>query len=240
MRAYLHGILDEHYQVVEAENGKAGLDASLRIKPDLIITDIMMDEMDGIELCNHLKNNNLVSHIPVIMLTALHNTTDKIKGLETGADDYLTKPFNGHELLARIRNLINQREALKKLFANEFRLEPDAPAITSADARFLQRLITTVEENIDNPDLDVTLLGTAAGLSRSQLHRKITALTGQSATAFIRIIRLKRAAQLMEQKAGNISEIMYAVGFDNLSYFSKCFRDVYQMTPTEYMVRDGG
>ena len=235
MRQYIRYILMDHYQVSEAVDGASGLKEAIRLKPGLIITDIMMEGMDGLELCNQLRENNQVSHIPVIMLTALHTSADRIRGLETGADDYLTKPFNEQELLARIRNLITRREALRSLFTQEFRMEPSAPAVTSADARFIQKLIEIVENNIDNPEFDVTMLSESIGLSRSQLHRRLSVVTGQSATGFIRVIRMKRAAQLLKQKAGNISEVMYLVGFDNLSYFSKCFREVYNVTPKEYI-----
>lgn len=235
MRQYIRYILMEHYQVSEASDGAGGLKEAIRTKPDLIITDIMMEGMDGLELCNQLREHHQVSHIPVIMLTALHTSADRIAGLETGADDYLTKPFNEQELLARIRNLISRREALKNLFTQEFRMEPSAPVVTSADARFVQRLIEIVEKNMDNPDFDVTMLSESVGLSRSQLHRRLSAVTGQPATGFIRVIRMKRAAQLLKLKSGNISEVMYMVGFDNLSYFSKCFREVYNLTPKEYI-----
>jgi DNA-binding response OmpR family regulator len=240
MRRYIRYLLTEHYQVSEAADGASGLKEAIRIKPDLIITDIMMEGMDGLELCNQLREHRQVSHIPVIMLTALHTSADRIRGLETGADDYLTKPFNEQELLARIRNLITRREALRNLFTQEFRMEPSAPAVTSADARFIQRLIEIVEKNMENPDFDVTMLSNAIGLSRSQLHRRLSAITGQPATGFIRVIRMKRAAQLLKQRSGNISEVMYLVGFDNLSYFSKCFREVYNMTPREYISDETG
>lgn len=239
MRQYVRDILAVHYNVAEAADGDAGLAEAISLVPDLIVTDIMMDGMDGFELCNQLRDNKKVSHIPVIMLTALHTLPDRIKGLETGADDYLSKPFNGHELLARIRNLIQQRMMLKELFRQEFRIEPSAPPVASADARFIGKLIGIVEKNMDNPDFDVNILSDSVGLSRSQLHRRLTAITGQPATGFIRTIRMKRAAQLLKQQSGNISEVMYAVGFDNLSYFSKCFREIYQVSPGEYLSKNG-
>jgi DNA-binding response OmpR family regulator len=234
MRAYLKAILQEHYQVFEASNGTMGLSEARRIKPDLVLTDIMMEETDGLDLCNLLRADQETSHIPVIMLTALHTMADRVRGLDTGADDYITKPFNELELLARIRTLLNRRSILMAMFSNEFRIEAPAPAIQSADARFIQRLIDIVDQHMDNPDFDVNILSESAGLSRSQLHRRLTEITGKSATGFIRVIRMKRAAQFLELGAGNISEAMYSVGFDNLSYFSKCFREVYGMSPGEY------
>ena len=239
MRSFLVEILKEGYQISTAPNGSEGLKLATSTLPDLVITDVMMDTMDGIEFCAKLKSNPITQHIPVIMLTALTALEDKIAGLEKGADDYIEKPFNAKELKARIKNLIAQRKYLKDLFTKELKLEPKSISITSSDALFIQKLICAIENNIDNPDLDVEFFAKTIGMSRSQLHRKVTAITGQAASNFIRIIRLKRAAQLMAQKTGNISEIMYAVGFNSLSYFSKSFKEVYFMTPSEYMGKAG-
>jgi AraC-like DNA-binding protein len=167
----------------------------------------------------------------------LSDARDRIQGLETGADDYVTKPFSTQEMLVRIRNLILQRKKLRELFSSTINLEPKAISITSADEKFLRKLIQIIEDNIDNSELDLEFLLKNIAMSRSQLHRKITALTGQPITGFIRIIRIKRAAQLFEQKFGNVSDVMYAVGFNNLSYFTKSFREVYNMTPSEFMAK---
>ena len=237
MRLYIREILQHHYTVAEAGNGESGFEAACAAVPDLVVTDVMMYPVNGIEFCRTLKQDERTSHIPVIMLTALAGTREKIEGLETGADDYLTKPFSTDELRVRILNLINQRKRLRQLFSTTVNLDPKSISVTSADEKFLTRLITLVENNIDNPELDIEFLLRNIAMSRSQLHRKITALTNQPITGFIRIIRIKRAAQLMEQRFGNISEIMYAVGFNNLSYFTKSFREVYHMTPSEFMAR---
>ena len=237
MRLYIREILRETYHVTEAGNGDAGFDIACATVPDLIVTDVMMHPVNGIEFCKKLKVDERTSHIPVIMLTALSGAKEKIAGLETGADDYITKPFSTRELLVRISNLVNQRKKLRQLFAGPLKLEPGAISVTSADEKFLQKLIRIIEENIDNPELEVEFLVDRIAMSRSQLHRKIKALTGEPITGFIRVIRIKRAAQLMEQKFGNVSDIMYAVGFNNLSYFTKSFREVYDMTPTEYMAK---
>lgn len=235
MRTYLYEILKDDYHITVATDGGEGLQLALNIQPDLVITDVMMIKMDGIEFCQKLKSNYKTKHIPVIMLTALITLEDKISGLENGADDYMEKPFSSKELIARINNLISQRKFLKELFTKELKLEPKAISISSSDAIFVQKLINIIENNIDNPDLDVEVLASEAALSRSQLHRKVTAITGQSASNFIRIIRIKRSAQMIQLKSGNISEIMYSVGFNNLSYFSKSFKEIYRMTPSEYM-----
>lgn len=235
MRLYLSEILGEYYNILEAMDGLQGLEKALIKKPDVIVTDIMMETMDGVEFCRRLKTEAITKSIPVIMLTALTSTEQKIEGFETGAEDYITKPFHANELLARIASLIKQRAYLKELFSTELKLEPKAISVASSESVFIQRLINLIEKHIDNPDLDVELLASEIGLSRSQLHRKITTLTNQSTTGFIKVIRIKRAAQLLAQKAGNVSEIMYMVGFNNLSYFAKSFKEVYQVTPTEYI-----
>jgi len=237
MRLYIREILQHHYFITEAGNGESGFDAACTTVPDLIVTDVMMYPVNGIEFCRTVKQDERTSHIPVIMLTALAATHEKLEGLETGADDYLTKPFSTAELRARILNLINQRKRLRQLFSTTVNLDPKSISVTSADEKFLNRLITLIENNIDNPELDIDFLLRNIAMSRSQLHRKITALTNQPITGFIRIIRIKKAAQLMEQRFGNISEIMYAVGFNNLSYFTKSFREVYHMTPSKFMAR---
>ena len=238
MLLYIREILQDHFRVTEASDGDEALSLALKHTPDIIVTDVMMERMDGLELCAKLKENPRTHHIPVVMLTALANVEDRLAGLETGADDYLGKPFSPAELVARLRNMITRRELLKRLFTGELRLEPGLPDVTPADTKFLQKLVSVVEEHIDSPTLDVNLLSDQAGLSRSQLHRRLTSLTGQPATSFIRMIRMKRAAQLMEQRAGNISEVMYSVGFDNLSYFSKSFREFHGVSPSEYASGD--
>ena len=237
MRIYVREILQAFYTVTDAENGNQGFEIACQSIPDLIITDVMMHPVNGIEFCMKLKQDERTSHIPVIMLTALSDPQEKVTGLETGADDYVTKPFNSRELLVRMRNLITQRNKLRQIFSSSVNLEPGAITVTSADEKFLRKLIQLIEANIDNPDLDIEFLLSNIAMSRSQLHRKIKAITGQPITGFIRIIRIKRAAMLMEQKFGNVSDIMYAVGFNNLSYFTKCFREVYNLTPTEFMAK---
>jgi len=235
MRLYVRNILIDSYAVSEAPDGKEGYQLACSAIPDLIVTDVMMHPLDGIELCRLLKTDERTSHIPVIMLTALSDTQERVTGLETGADDYITKPFSNRELLTRITNLIAQRKKLRALFSGNNNLELKSISVTSADEKFLKKLIDLIEKNIDNPELEVEFLLHHIAMSRSQLHRKITGLTGESITTFIRVIRIKRAAQLFEQKFGNVSDVMYAVGFNNLSYFTKSFREVYHKTPSEFI-----
>jgi len=235
MRLYIRDCFNEQFNILEAADGKSGFETATNEIPDIIISDLMMPKMDGIELCNKLKTDERTSHIPVILLTALSSVDDRIRGLETGADDYIAKPFNREELVTRVNNLTDQRRLLRERFGKEVKIQAKDIAVTSADEKFLNKLISYIENNLANPDMNVDSLIEEINLSRSQLHRKLKALTGLSATEFIRTIRLKRAAQLLEQHHGTIAETVYAVGFNSLSYFSKCFQKQFNMTPKEYI-----
>lgn len=203
--------------------------------PDLIISDIMMPELDGLSLCEKLKTNERTSHIPVILLTARADTASKMAGLETGADDYLTKPFQVEELLMRIRNLIEMRRKLRERYRRSLILQPSEVVVTSVDEKFLQKVMGIMEANLSNSEFDVEMFSREIGMSRVQLHRKLKALTDQPASEFIRTFRLKRAASLMAQQAGNISEVAYAVGFNSIAYFTKCFKEHFGQRPSEFI-----
>ena len=236
VRNYIVDQIQEDYQILEAPNGKEGLHLAFEKVPDLIITDLMMPQMTGNELTAQLKNDERTSHIPIIILTAKANQSDKIEGLETGADDYLTKPFNAQELQVRIKNLIAQREQLKVRFSQKaFNLAPKSVTVNSVDEQFLNRLMEILEKEIDNEQLSVEELSRMIGMSRSQLHRKLKAIIGKTPTAFLRSFRMQRAHQLLSQNAGNASEVAFMVGFSSLAYFSKCFKDEFGKTPTEVM-----
>jgi len=222
------------YNVMEARNGVEGLQIAIEQLPDLVITDLMMPKMDGVELCEKLKTDERTGHIPVIMLTAKTGVEDRIEGLETGADDYLTKPFNIKELRVRVKNLIKQRQKLRERFRKELMLEPKDIAVTSADERFLKQTLDIIEKNMSDEDFNVEQLGSELAMSRMQLFRKIKALTDQAPSEFIRTIRLKRAAQLIKSNFGNLAEITYEVGFNHPSYFAKCFRELFGVAPSEY------
>ena len=224
----------EEYNVMEARDGLEGLSIATEQLPDLVITDLMMPKMDGVELCEKLKTDERTGHIPVIMLTAKTSVEDRIEGLETGADDYLTKPFNIKELRVRVRNLIEQRRKLRERFRKELLLEPSEIAVTSADERFIKQTLEIIESNLSDQDFSVEQLGSELAMSRMQLFRKIKALTDQSPSEYIRTIRLKRAAQLIKSNFGNLAEITYEVGFNHPSYFAKCFRELYGVAPSEY------
>jgi signal transduction histidine kinase/ligand-binding sensor domain-containing protein/DNA-binding response OmpR family regulator len=235
LRRFICEILRPNYLLLEAADGVEGLARAQAKVPDLIVSDVMMPRMDGFQLCEKLKTDEITSHIPVILLTARANRESKLAGLETGADDYLIKPFDAEELRVRIKNLITQRRQLRARFSQKLLIEPHEMAVTSADERFLQRALNLIEEKMADPDFNVEEFSRRIGLSRSQLHRKLDALTGQSATEFIRLIRLKRAASLIKQGYGNISEIAFEVGFNHLSYFTQCFRKEFGVNPKDYV-----
>ncbi len=234
VRNFIKKNLSAHFNICEAINGEDGWKISIKNMPDLIISDVMMPKMDGFELCKKLKTDERTNHIPVMMLTARATLEDKISGLEIGADDYLIKPFDSEELTVRCLNLINMRKKLREKFSREIILQPTGITITSADEKFLNRTIKIIEKEMSNPDFGVDKLSTILNMSRVQLYRKIKALTDFTASDFIRIIRLKRAKSLIEQKFGNISEIALEVGFNNPSYFSYCFRKEFGRLPSEF------
>jgi AraC-like DNA-binding protein len=190
--------------------------------------------MGGVELCRRLKNDERTSHIPVILLTARASGESKVEGFETGADDYIIKPFDAKELLVRVRNLIEIRQALRKKFREKVVLEPADIPLSSADARFLKRLMDTIEKRMAEPDCDTETLAGDMCLSRMQLNRKVHALSGQSTHEFLKIQRLKRAERLLRHHHGNISEIGYEVGFASPSHFGQAFKERFGMTPSEY------
>jgi signal transduction histidine kinase/DNA-binding response OmpR family regulator len=235
LRHFIAGFLSDNYKVQEAENGLEGYRLALETIPDLIISDLMMPELDGISLCRKLKEDERTSHIPVILLTAKADAQSKISGLETGADDYLTKPFSAEELRLRVQNLIRQRQQLREKYSRSFALQPAEVNVSSVDEQFLQKVLAVMEENISNADFDVDAFSRAIGMSRAQLNRKLNALLDQSPNEFIRLIRLKRAAHLLQQNQGNVGEVAFMVGFSNPNYFTKCFRDLYGVAPSEYL-----
>ncbi|RYU92813.1 hybrid sensor histidine kinase/response regulator transcription factor [Emticicia agri] len=238
IRAYIKSIFESDYQVVEAVNGKEGIIKATEKIPNLIISDLMMPEMDGFEFCKVLKSDEKTSHIPIIMLTAKANVESRVEGLELGADDYLIKPFHKEELLVRVRNLISIRENLKKKYGKEIvELKPDEIKVNSIDETFLLKAKAVVEKNLSDSQFDLTRFADEMAMSTVQLRRKIKALTNQTSVEFIRRYRLQRAASLLKQKAGNVSDIAYQVGFESLPYFTKVFQEEFEITPSEYANR---
>jgi len=238
--SYISSFLEKDYRIITSENGKEGLKMTLDKFPDLIISDVMMPVMDGIELCRKLKSDERTSHIPVILLTAKVDMDSKIEGLEFGADDYVTKPFEARELHARVKNLIEQRKKLHEKFSRMIEVKPNEITTSSMDEEFLERLLNVFEDHVDESDFSTEDFAGEVGMSRSSLHRKLQALTNQPTHEFLRTLRLKRAAQLLKQSAGTITEIAYAVGFTNPSHFSKIFRQQFGQSPSEFASKNRG
>jgi signal transduction histidine kinase/ligand-binding sensor domain-containing protein/DNA-binding response OmpR family regulator len=234
IRFYLKDNFKSDYAILEATNGQEAWDIIIKDMPDLVVTDIMMPVMDGMELCGKIKTDNRTSHIPVIMLTARTTDLQKYEGLETGADAYVTKPFNFEILELRIKNLIEQRNKLRQLYQKNFDLQPTEIAITSLDDKFLKKIKQITEDNMDDPNFSVEKLSSEFGISRAHLYNKLVALTGKTPIEFIRILRIRRSAQLLEKSQLTVMEIAYKVGFNDPRYFTKHFKSEYNMTPSQY------
>ncbi|MCB9305522.1 MAG: DUF3808 domain-containing protein [Lewinellaceae bacterium] len=229
IRQFLVACLENNYQLETAANGREGIDLALEMVPDLIISDVMMPEKDGFELCETLKNDERTSHVPIILLTAKTDMESKISGLKTGADAYLTKPFEPEELMVRLENLFELRQKLQARYRS---LEPESVPENKED-EFVQKVRQAVLENISDETYGIPQLCRAAALSRAQLHNKLKALTGQSTSHFIRSIRLHKAKALLESSDLNVSEISYEVGFKNLSYFSSAYQEEFGVPPSK-------
>lgn len=228
---------ENDYKVIEAFNGEEGIkNAQIEI-PDLIITDVMMPKMDGYQFSKNIRDNEKTSHIPIIMLTAKAGLDDKIEGLETGIDAYLTKPFSARELKVRVKNLIYQRKALRKRFSKASIIKPSEVSTISIDQAFLEKTIKTIESNLDDEKFSVDILAEQMNMSVSQLNRKLNALIDQPPGQLIRNFRLQRAADLLKQNAGTVAEICYKVGFNDQAYFSRAFKKQFGVSPSEYKVK---
>ncbi len=224
------------FVIRECTNGREGLETILKEKPDLVISDVMMPEMDGITLCRKIKQNININHIPIILLTAKSKAEDQIEGLEIGADAYIVKPFNTELLRTTISNLIANRERLRGKLVGEQQVEEKITKIEmkSNDEILMSKVMKTINDHLADPTLNVEMLAANVGMSRVHMHRKLKELTNQSARDFIRSIRLKQAANLLREKNLSVSEVAYATGFSNLSHFSNTFRDFYGISPSEY------
>ncbi|MDF1549906.1 MAG: two-component regulator propeller domain-containing protein, partial [Bacteroidales bacterium] len=234
LRSFIKNLLKTEYSIIEAENGKIGMQKALQHIPDLIISDVIMPEMVGTELCANIKANIKTSHIPVILLTARTSLIYKFEGLESGADEYISKPFNIKEFKLKIKNLLDSVQRLKEKFSAQDTFEPNEITVSSLDEQLLKKAFKIVEKHIENELFDIPLFCTELGVSRTMLFSKIKAWTNFTPNDFIQEIRMKRAAQLLEQNKINISQVCFKVGFRNPKYFSKCFQKKYGNTPTEY------
>jgi len=234
-RFYIKDNLKHAFNIIEAVDGREGWQKTLALHPNLVVSDISMPEMDGIELCMKIKHDPRTTHIPVILLTALIGEDQQLKGLETGATDYLTKPFNFEILLSKIKNILAQQENMRKTYQKQVEVKPTEELIDSPEEVFLQKLLRLIEENINNPNFSVEELSSEMFVSRYTLYKKILALTGKTPNEFIRHIRLKRAAQLLENGYLTISQICYKVGFKSQKYFVKAFKSEYNVSPSNYI-----
>ncbi|MBN2596774.1 MAG: response regulator [Marinifilaceae bacterium] len=234
IRNYLYNELSTYYKVVACENGRKAHEILLDEKPDLILSDIMMPEMDGITLCKRVKANILTNHIPVILLTALSKEENEIEGIETGADMYLVKPFKSEFILKMISNILENRKKIYSKLQPKAEHEIENIEIKSHDEILMQKVMDIIKDNISNSELNVEMLADGVGISRVHMHRKLKELTNQSARDFIKNIRMKQAAYLLTTSKINIGEIGYAIGYSNLSHFSKSFKAYYGVSPKEY------
>ena len=232
MRAYLRSILQDKYNVSEATNGEQGLEKARREVPKLVVCDVMMPVMDGLEFTKRLKEDTATSHIPVVLLTARSLSEQRKEGYDTGADSYITKPFSGQVLLSHIENLMRSRIMLRSVFAGDKQETEEEAKLNEADKTFVGRLRTAIQENLGDSDFSVERLGEEIGLSRVQLYRKVKALTGQTPVELLRKARLTKARQLLEKTEKSVSEIAYEVGFTSPSYFNKCFKDEFDINPS--------
>lgn len=234
LRTYLADTLRSTWHVLTATNGQEGIDMAVQHIPDLILSDLMMPKVDGLELCRQLKAHERTSHIPIILVTAKADQPIKLEGLQQGADDYITKPFDITELKARIVNLIESRKRLRKLFSAQISLKPSDLKGESLDDQFMKKLLESIERHIADPLFGVDQLADEVSMSAVHLYRKVKALTGKGPNEVIREVRLERAASLLEQDTGIVADVAYQTGFNNLSYFAKCFREKFGETPSAF------
>jgi signal transduction histidine kinase/ligand-binding sensor domain-containing protein/DNA-binding response OmpR family regulator len=237
VRAYIHEQLENDYKVIEARNGEEGILKAQDEIPDLIITDVMMPKMNGYQFSRQIRGDEKTSHIPIIMLTAKAGLDDKLEGLETGIDAYLTKPFSAKELKVRVKNLISQREQLRKRFSKSIVIKPSEVSAVSVDQIFLEKTIKIIEKHFEDEKFNVDKLAEEVYMSVSQLNRKLNALIGQPPGNLIRSLRLQRAADLLKQNAGSVAEICYKVGFNDHAYFSRAFKKQFGCSPSDYKNR---
>lgn len=247
LKAFLKSILSENYTVITASNGEEGLQHAVDDLPDLIISDVMMPVMDGLEMIRQIKENNNICHIPIIVLSAKASLDDRIAGLEQGIDDYITKPFSATYLKTRVASLLRQRKALQELYMNRLMegkntsspdpLTPSQPQITPYDEQFMEKVMAYMEEQMDNAELTIDEFAEQLMLSRTIFYRKLKSIVGLTPVDFIREIRIKRAVQLIDSDEYNFSQVAYMTGFNDPKYFSKCFKKVIGITPSEYKER---
>ena len=237
LRFYLKDNLKHNFHIIEAINGKDGWQKALAQHPKLIVSDISMPEMNGIELCKKIKADNRTAQIPIILLTALTTEADQLAGLDSGANDYIVKPFNFEILLSKIHNILRMQQTFKDTFQKQIEVQARDIVVVSEDEKFLKNTFEYIELNITNPNFSVEELSRNLNLSRVSLYKKLLTLTGKTPVDCIRTVRLKRAVQLLEKSKLSIANVAYEVGFNNAAYFAKVFREEFGMLPSEYIVK---
>jgi DNA-binding response OmpR family regulator len=235
LRQFLSDTLKAKYQIYEAEDGNAGFEMARQISPDLIISDVMMPGINGIEFCKRIKNDFETSHIPFVMLTGRDSLEAKLEGVGSGADVYLSKPISVDLLALTIRNILEQKRKSKERYLNDYYAEARGLVSSEKDKALLDKLYETLEEHLTNSDLDVEFLCGEVGVSKTRLFTKIKSITGQSIVEFIRTFRLKRSVQIMTEEAVPLNEVAYRVGFQDPSYFSKVFKKEFGKSPTQFL-----
>lgn len=235
MRTYIRRCFSDDYTIIEASNGNEGLQLAIDKIPDLIISDVMMPEMDGFELCKSIRADFKTTHIPVVLLTAKSDQENRIEGLRTGANDYLSKPFNAEELIIKVENILRFIEKQQKLYKSSLDVTPLKINYSTAEEDFAKSIQEVLNNHLHKADFNIEQFCSVTHMSRTQLHRKVKALTGYSATAFIRQQRVKVAAELLKEPGNSISNVCYSTGFNDPSYFSKCFKEFMGCSPTEYI-----
>lgn len=234
VRNFIFDILKEEYKILEFSNGLDAISHMEKEIPDLVISDVMMPEMDGFELCKLIKTNESTNHIPVILLTAKSSTSNRIEGLSTGADSYITKPFSIKVLKLNIINLLSSKEILRQKYSGRFIVDSDLEKLTTPEEVFIKKLMEIIESNMENPNFDVNELVKEIGMSRTVLYKKIQTLTNHSVASLIKHIRLKKAADILTNTNYPVSEVTYMVGFNDRKHFSREFKKIYKLSPTVY------
>ena len=236
LRFYLKDNLKHTFNILEAVNGKEGWQKALALHPNLIVSDVTMPEMNGLDLCKKIRSDSRTTHIPIILLTALTEEEDQLVGLTNGANDYIGKPFNFEILLSKINGLLSMQQTFKKTYQKQMDIQVQDLTIISEDEKFLKNVFDCIEKNITNHNFSVEELSSQMALSRVSLYKKLLSLTGKTPVDCIRTVRLKRAVQLLEKSQLSIASIAYEVGFNNPTYFSKVFKDEYGTVPSEYAI----